>query len=53
MTVQAGEAILSLRPKIVRDPKIKGTLQVYPEALKLRLPSLGGRERSPPSPELP
>ncbi len=53
MTVEAGEALLSQRPKILRDPKIKGTLQVYPESLKLRLPSLGGRERTPPNPELP
>jgi Cu+-exporting ATPase len=53
LTVEAGEAMLSQRPKVLRDPNIKGTMQVIPEALKLRLPSLGGRERPPPNPELP
>ncbi|MFT3879625.1 MAG: cation-translocating P-type ATPase family protein [Gemmatales bacterium] len=51
MIVEAGESLLSQRPKVLRDPRIKGSLQIYPEALKLRLPSLG--ERSPPNPEMP
>jgi Cu+-exporting ATPase len=53
LTVEAGEQLLGQRPKVLRDPKIKGPLHVYPESLKLRLPTFGGRERTPPNPELP
>lgn len=53
MTIEAGEALLGQRPKILRDPTIKGSLQLIPEALKLRLPSLQDRESTPPNPEMP
>jgi len=53
LTIEAGEALLGQRPKVLRDPNIKGRLQVLPESLKLRLPSLGGRERPVPNPDLP
>jgi Cu+-exporting ATPase len=54
LTVEAGEQLLNMRPKVLRDPKIKGPLHVFPESLKLRLPTFGGsRERPPPNPELP
>jgi hypothetical protein len=53
MTIEAGEALLSQRPKILRDPSIKGNIQLIPEALKLRLPSLLDRERIPPQQEVP
>ena len=54
MIVEAGEVMLSQRPKVLRDPRIKGTLQIYPEALRLRLPTLGDKDRpAPPNPEMP
>lgn len=53
LTVEAGETLLSQRPKVLRDPRIKGSLQIYPEALRLKLPSLGEKDRSPPNPEMP
>ncbi|MBL8823427.1 MAG: heavy metal translocating P-type ATPase [Planctomycetia bacterium] len=53
MTIEAGEVLLGQRPKILRDPSIKGSLQLIPEALKMRLPSLMDRERTPPNPEMP
>lgn len=53
MIVEAGEVMLSQRPKVLRDPRIKGSLQIYPEALKLRLPTLGDKDRPAPNPELP
>ncbi len=53
MIVEAGEVMLSQRPKVLRDPRIKGTLQIYPEALRLRLPILGDKDRPAPNPEMP
>lgn len=51
LTLDAAELLFSQRPKVLRDSRLKGTMQVIPEALKLRLPSL--QERSPPNPEMP
>lgn len=42
-TVEAAEATFSGRPKILHDPKLGPPLQVIPEALRFRLPSLGDR----------
>lgn len=53
LIIEAGETLLGQRPKVLRDPRIKGTLQVIPEMMKLRLPALGDKERTPPNPELP
>jgi Cu+-exporting ATPase len=43
--LEAAEQLLAGRPKVLRDPALKGQLHVMPELLKLRLPPLG---REPP-----
>lgn len=53
LIVEAGETLLSQRPKVLRDPRLKGTLQIIPEFLRLKLPALGDKERTPPNPEMP
>jgi Cu+-exporting ATPase len=46
--LEAAEQVLTGRPKVLRDPKLKGTLHVMPEILRLRLPPLGrDRELQP------
>jgi heavy metal translocating P-type ATPase len=51
LTLEAAEQLLAQRPKVLRDSRLKGTMQVVPDALRWRLPSL--QESSPPKPELP
>jgi regulator of protease activity HflC (stomatin/prohibitin superfamily) len=51
LTLDAAEQLLAQRPKVLRDSRLKGTIQVIPESLRWRLPSL--QETSPPKPELP
>jgi regulator of protease activity HflC (stomatin/prohibitin superfamily) len=47
--LEAAEAVLAGRPKILRDPAIRGALTVLPDLFKLRLPPLGrDREAMPP-----
>lgn len=51
LVVEAAEVMLSQRPKVLRDHRIKGSLQLIPESFKLRLPQLN--DRPAPNPELP
>ena len=47
--VETAEQVLAGRPKVLRDPALKGQLHVMPEILRLRLPPfLPGREPLPP-----
>ncbi len=53
LVIEAGEQLLSQRPKVLRDPRLQGGLQIIPDALRLRLPQLNEPARTPPRPELP
>jgi Cu+-exporting ATPase len=46
--LEAAEQVLSGRPKVLRDPALRGQLHVMPEILKLRLPPLGRDREIPP-----
>lgn len=43
--VQVAERLLAGRPKVLRDPVLKGSLQVWPEGLRLRIPTGTSRDR--------
>jgi hypothetical protein len=45
--LEMAEQVLAGRPKVLRDPRVKGTLQIMPELLKFRLPPLRSERDMP------
>jgi len=53
LIIEAGEQMLNQRAKVLRDPRLKGGLQIIPDALRIKLPGLTPPNRTPTQPELP
>ena len=52
-TVEMAEKLLEGRAKVLRDPALKGQLQIWPDAQKLRLPPLGREREAPADAKIP